>query len=62
MHLVLMVLLVMQVMLGRVTALRARVAGCVIVTTASRIVAVEHVVRRAASTGARRRHVSSFMR
>jgi len=62
MHLMLMVLLVMQVMLGRIAALRACVAGCVVMTTASRVVAVEHVVRRAASAGARRRHVSSLMR
>lgn len=60
MHLVHLVLLVMQMMLGSVSAFGARVAR-VVVTAASRIVAVEHVVRRAASTGARRRHVSSLM-
>lgn len=62
MHLMLVVLLVMQMMLGRVPAFGTRVAGRVVVTAASRIVAVEHVVRRAASAGARRRHVSCLMR
>jgi len=57
-----LVLLMMHVVLGSVTALGACVAGRVILATASRVVAVEHVVRRAAPTGARRRHVSSLMR